>query len=496
MSDIKEILESVLHDEKLLSSKAFRERVYSDQLILRPASQIKRPETPAKLREMKALAYTPEAYWKTSAWLFVQQGQFMADYEDSFPTPEEFEMPFPTYRDMTSDQLRGYFAWRSALRRGSFQPAPLPFLTMYAFEQINLIGTDSPEEAFCRLGQLRESYPQREELCRRILVWQRDLAVRYELPREIFAELPDLEIDRLLMTLIRWDKTDDGELFSAITQLSAYRPDSSRLFAEQPELFRAGVCAAYRRLAEFYRDKRKNSLFEKLFGKLADSAYHLFADGIYYERKPDLSLCCALSDIQIYTCEYGRWSVMRFHNRGRSKALGEVVRTVDSLLREISGYRFKVGLGEVSKQTCALLKKELEGLWESRKRSQAVKIEFDLSKLNAIRAASEATCEKLIVDEEELPELTAAEEEPAAEETSAANVPLSPGELPFLRALLTGGDWAGAARSAGSMASLLADSINDRLFDRFGDTVIEFCGEAPQIIEDYAEELRELLGLR
>ena len=46
------------------------------------------------------------------------------------------------------------------------------------------------------------------------------------------------------------------------------------------------------------------------------------------------------------------------------------------------------------------------------------------------------------------------------------------------------------------MPSLLADSINEQLFDSFGDTVIEFDGEDPQIIEDYAEELKGLLGLR
>ena len=53
MSDIKQILDSVLHDEKLLNSKAFRDKVFSDQPILRPASQLKRPETPAKLKEMR-----------------------------------------------------------------------------------------------------------------------------------------------------------------------------------------------------------------------------------------------------------------------------------------------------------------------------------------------------------------------------------------------------------------------------------------------------------
>ena len=84
MSDVKDILESVLHDEKLLGSRAFRDKVYTDQPIIKRASQVKTPETPQKIKDMKALAYTPEAYWKTSAWLFYTQGKFMEDYSDVY----------------------------------------------------------------------------------------------------------------------------------------------------------------------------------------------------------------------------------------------------------------------------------------------------------------------------------------------------------------------------------------------------------------------------
>ena len=57
MSDVKDILDSVLHDEKLLGSRAFRDKVYTDQPILKRASQIQTPETPQKIKDMKALAY-------------------------------------------------------------------------------------------------------------------------------------------------------------------------------------------------------------------------------------------------------------------------------------------------------------------------------------------------------------------------------------------------------------------------------------------------------
>lgn len=40
------------------------------------------------------------------------------------------------------------------------------------------------------------------------------------------------------------------------------------------------------------------------------------------------------------------------------------------------------------------------------------------------------------------------------------------------------------------MLSVLVDSINEKYFDLFGDTVIDFDGENPFIIEDYAQELK------
>ena len=44
------------------------------------------------------------------------------------------------------------------------------------------------------------------------------------------------------------------------------------------------------------------------------------------------------------------------------------------------------------------------------------------------------------------------------------------------------------------MASILVDSINEKLFDEIGDSVIEFNDQdEPEIIDDYEDDLRELL---
>ncbi len=39
----------------------------------------------------------------------------------------------------------------------------------------------------------------------------------------------------------------------------------------------------------------------------------------------------------------------------------------------------------------------------------------------------------------------------------------------------------------------MADNVNERLFDIIGDTVIEFIGDSPQIVEDYKDDLKTFI---
>ena len=45
------------------------------------------------------------------------------------------------------------------------------------------------------------------------------------------------------------------------------------------------------------------------------------------------------------------------------------------------------------------------------------------------------------------------------------------------------------------MLTVAIDEINERLFDDFGDTVIIFNGDTPEIIEDYKEELKGMFNI-
>ena len=63
-------------------------------------------------------------------------------------------------------------------------------------------------------------------------------------------------------------------------------------------------------------------------------------------------------------------------------------------------------------------------------------------------------------------------------------------EFLFLYSLLYEVSFGDKLLKAGKMVSVVAESVNEKLFDFFSDTVIDFDGEKPYIIEDYIDELK------
>ncbi|MDE7297645.1 MAG: TerB N-terminal domain-containing protein [Lachnospiraceae bacterium] len=62
----------------------------------------------------------------------------------------------------------------------------------------------------------------------------------------------------------------------------------------------------------------------------------------------------------------------------------------------------------------------------------------------------------------------------------------------FLHCLLHGEDYRGLLRENRILPSVMVETINEALYEQFADTVIEFDGDVPRPIEDYAEELEQL----
>ena len=64
----------------------------------------------------------------------------------------------------------------------------------------------------------------------------------------------------------------------------------------------------------------------------------------------------------------------------------------------------------------------------------------------------------------------------------------------ILAALISGKPAEPYLKSDHLMASVAADSINEALFDEIGDNVLECDGDSIILIDDYADDTRQLIG--
>ena len=81
------------------------------------------------------------------------------------------------------------------------------------------------------------------------------------------------------------------------------------------------------------------------------------------------------------------------------------------------------------------------------------------------------------------------------DKSASDELPLDDNEYEFLKLIIykDAKSVRDFAKSKMLMISVIADSINDKLFDMFDDTVLEFESDVPNVIEDYLEELKGLI---
>lgn len=489
MADSKELINIIMTEIRKNSGKNFESSVYKDEPIIKTAAQMAN-YLPPQYREMRKIARSHEAYSKSASWIFCRQGEFMKDFEDDFDYHGEFFCYYPNYNAMNDLQLRGYFAWRTKVRKGKIEPTSLSYAFVYIYELINLIGVNSPREGFDALLDFWTAYRSFDaRLDNYVKRWLVDFAVYYGLDFSEISSLTDDLFEKSLIAFMDCRSCGQSELFDALCSLSSYNILNSRFYKENSEDTEMILCRVIVKLAEYYEKNRKITLFEKLFGKIIDGPYYMFSSAIFYEngRHPDCDV--EINKINSYSCRNGSWRCKRFFgSRSKSRDLGAVVKAVDCEMRETYGFKSALKPEKTAKVLIGIIRKEINEFLEEKKRDAAPKIEIDMSKLQGIRTASEITGKKLIVDEE-TEEITAPDEPKPANNTE-----LSDDEFAFMQKMLYGEDYESFLHKKGIMLSVIVDCVNEKLFDLFGDTVIDFNGDVPELIEDYIEELKGIIG--
>lgn len=449
--------------------------------------------TPEKIIEMRHLAYRTEALGKPREWLFLQQARLMEWYEDFYTQPVTFNLYYPTYAAMTNAQLRTYFTWRASVRLGIYPDVCLSFLYVYLYELIAGIGCKDADDGLQKLRAVQEHYTDTfPKLRTNLETWMRDYVLYYGLDPEILRGSEEEKAEEAVALLLHEEDQTDDALFAALQALSSYKIERSAYFKSHRDDYIRAACRTYRMMAAHYREHGNLSFCEQCFGRMTEMRFSIFRNAVFYPEKRAADRKITINEIHTYSVRNGIWYCKRYYGKlQQNQQLGTLLRAVDAAMRERTGFK-TLTPPEMTKLLAGIVRKALDACEAEKQAQERQAVTIDLSRLSGIRAASDVTRDKLLVEEDAA--ISQPEPEPAQTAPEPApDQPLSPHEYRFLQALLYGGDWRQTAKECGALPSVLADAVNEKLFDLFGDTVIDDAGDIPVLIEDYTDELKGMI---
>lgn len=463
------------------------------------------PSVPAKIREMLAMYEYGDGSFKQKCLNFYRQGKFMEDYEDDFPWEGEFRRYFPTYHDLNIPQLRGYFTWRTHLRKGEYRPIATSMAYIYLYELLNGIGTSSVEESLWRMQEFETNYLDSgigdfgmEANLRR---WMLELAIIHQLPLRVVRQYADplmLLRDKALHILRNPDEYTDeevsdmlcrfaGKKYESSPVVTAYRADGKHLFAE------------VWRYASIHYNQDGNDLFTACFGPKKTYPWYPLANAVYLERAERENSEYELDECRRYLYQDGRWKEEKYEQLYfYRKKLTTLLHLADLKFRRYlkTGRYLRENPGETwaSPYVDTVIKADKQAKIEAAR----PKINIDLSHLVQIRADAVVTRDSLLTEED----LTEAEGESVTEEIPVSEIvmeeadtlSLDPLHRQIVVALLDGQPVEELMAANRLMPSIVTDTINEAFFDEIGDNILECDGDRITLVGDYVEDVRALVG--
>lgn len=475
--------------------------------------------------------------------LFYEQARLMEDFEDDYDFDGDYFQYFPTYASMTLSQLRGYFTWRTRVRAGQMPEAPLSFAFLLAYELLCGIGTTPGDKALADLLHLRDAFgateaAQGSAFASYLNGWARDYVVYHGLDLAL-APFGEGELTTAVHTLLRaeqlalaergmarkepplepCERPDARELTEALSTCASYQICGARLYKTNPDEVCEVTAGTFAELVAHCAKRRKTDFVEGLFGHKVSEPYTMFSAAVFFDPVPHEDVEVVVGPAMSFVCRDGRWRRnLLFSAAGRSRELGDVLHAVDQRLRQALDYSnpLKPRKGLPS-YVGKIIDRQIQEMLDRKAEEERRRITIDLSQLAGIRAAAAMTQEALLTDEERddvaetaparepLPVVEMAAEAPAPTPAatpervgssrqgagSDGDSPLDPAEREVLAALLAGAPV--PQNPGGQMLSLVIDAINEKLFDLVGDAVIEFDDDEPILVEDYVEDVREIV---
>lgn len=530
------------HDAPLFSGQTLAIRQPCDDMRgLQNAKQ----HVPEQIRRMKNLYQYRSGSFRQICKNFYVQGKFMEDYEDNAPWDGVVSTCYwPTYHNLSLTQLRGYFTWRTELRKGNYRKHCETFVSMYLYELLNGIGTKSVEDSLHKMEEFEKGYIDAgfsdRYLRGRLHRWMLELAVLNGLAPDItrkYADSDMLEKDAAVEILRYPEKFSAQEVFNALCVFGGKKTAESKLIQERGTEAITLFAAVWRLASVQYQEDGKK-LFQLCFGRRRAQDWHPLEYTLYYDNsKKRKSVAYELNPSRSYLFKEGAWYVVTYQSYYfNRKIIADFLHEIDRRLR----LYLKTGHPLKERKEAAWAVSYIEAVIaadaQAKIEAARPKISIDFSGLDKIRKDALETQDNLLTEEETVgsPEFNAVnkavrksaaskkrtKEDSAARKNTAAvlsvaapphlaseqseaavlaapsntSVPLDDMQMQLLRMLLRGEPVQELIAAQHGMPSVIADAINEALFDLIGDTVVECDGKTITLVEDYRDNIIGILG--
>lgn len=423
----------------------------------------------------------------------------------------------PQYRQMSQSQLEYYFYWRGQCRRGIFGEADFAYVLLYVYEIINLYSTDSQSvgddldksRGLDMLADLWLNYRGKHKALDKYLSeWLPDYCLIHRLPPPIEKLTPIMPVIMEATSFREFFMTDDALCPETLIALSSdYDWRKSKYVAEgTDELkneFAAHIEGALRRVTGS-GDER----FSAVSMTPARASRDAFCGSL-----------CAHSIKRRIDVEY--ISFTRSHDL--RSTVTAIVKYSENKLRAHFGIKSRLKVDGLDDRTKAVIDAYFASVYpsdrryvsrtEEEKREEryyeemygALSVGIDEDEAKRLEDASWSVTERLTETDEDEPEISAPE--PTAEsapieadpvavtDSASTDGALSALHLGVLRAISVGDvDLASAlCRDAGRYPDEIVSEINEYAADLIGDVIIETDGVSYTAVEDYADEIDEIL---
>ena len=344
-----------------------------------------------------------------------------------------------------------------------------------------------------KIDEIRTAYSGESYDARRLVnylnLWSFDFCIVNNLPHETLQKFSkgSADNDHALSVLRNPDQPTDDEIVAALELISGKKITKSPVFVKQGETGKKFFAGVWRFLS--------NELFTTIFGDAKTQNWEPFANAVYYPASKTEDAIYELYPTLSYLFRHGAWYI-KFYEVAypQKRALANFVGAVDFKLRKYFRTGSKIKESEAYQPFFDSIDKAIRHC-EIQSRPQ---VSVNLSSLDQIRTDSAETRESLLT-EEDMIDIETTTHAPIVAVETVCTPSLQPSqksqsiENQILIALLNNSPISEIIKTNHLMPTVLADKINEIYFDEFADNVVDCDGSTITLIDDYVEDLKNLL---